>query len=393
MIWENKMKKLMRVLLLMFTTLTTFVMASSTTSLLSPTKALQPFEKTLWDSLTCSKDYTLTQELLKVNPNYFKNLNYPSYSFTLGENYIGKSLDLETLMLLVDNGLDLNAFTRKHARNEVKKVMKEQGYNTYALSLDYGRLKQKVKNLLQEHNMTQQNYYERHKSYTDYFLERLARHRVESLDEIKWFLDHGYQTSYSEMNQVFLEAIGQHDVNVTAIWKGVEKLGANFKMHENNNSNYDDIEDEYFMNSVVYNMMIYHRNNLQSMKSLIAAGLDINAKNNYGESNAYNLVFSEKLMVAKRELQTWIDLGLNITTKCFWSLSRESLTQITKMNLPISTEAEKVLEERNSSNKISYIKKWLLVVLLYTPILLFILTIIAIIFLIALVRYLTKKRK
>ena len=384
----------MRKIFLLFVTLVAFAMASDTASLKEPLKVLLPFEEKLWGSLRCNKDYTLTRQLLDSNPDYFTDLDYPSYCHTLGENYVEKSLDLETLTLLVENGLDLNTFTRMHVSSKAQKLIQEYGYKTFSYGLDYGRLKEEVKALLAEHNITKANYYEERRSYSDHFLERLARYCTQPQEEIKWFLAHGYKASDGEINKAFLSAIQHKNVDVVGIWKGLEPLGASFKIdyHSDEDNAYLEQEYEIFMNSVLNAMIDYRNDDVKVLKFLIAEGVDINAKSTFERSIAHNLRLSDDLITAKIELQEWMSLGLKIPRNSLWVMPMSSLTQITKMNLPVSKEAGSVLDERISSSHTSYLKRWLMVVV-YAPILAVIAIFVFLLFLFALWKVFKKSRK
>jgi len=384
----------MRKIFLLLLTLVTFVMASDTVALKEPLKTLLPFEKKLWGSFRCNKDYALTRQLLERNPDYFLDLDYPSYYHTLGENYVEKSLDLETLTLLVENGLDLNTFTRMHASSKAQKLIQENGYKTFSYGLDYGRLKEEVKGLLQEHNITKANYYEEYRSYSDHFLERLARYSTEPQAEMKWFLEHGYKVKDREMNKAFISAIQHKNIDVVAIWKGLKPLGARFKIdyHVDEDNAYLEQEYEIFMNSVLNAMVDYGNDDFEALQFLIAEGLDINAKGTFEQSIAHDLRLSDDLITAKIEFQEWRSLGLKIPRNSLWVMPMNSLTQITKMNLPVSKEAESVLEERISSSHTSYLKRWLMVVV-YAPILATIAIFVFLLFLFALWKVFKKSPK
>ena len=391
----NLKRCLMRKMFLILLTCVSMLMASSTTSLKSPLKAFSPFEKKLWGSLECPKDYNLTQQLLVHQPGYFKNLDYPASSYVLGDDYVDKRLDVKTLTLLVENGLDLNEFTSKYVQVKAKEVMAKAGYETYGYALDYKRLKVAVKTLLQEHNITEANYYEPHRYYERYFLEQLAIFHKQPLLEIKWFIDHGYTTNTIEMNRAFLNAIQYKDVAVVTAWQAFEKLGGSFKTYQSTPvvNQYFEYEHESFMNLVVSVMMSYHEDDFESLQFLIDAGLDINAKDSYDHTNTGNLLLSENIEVAKKELAVWMGLGLDVSPKYFWSIPQSTLIQISNMNLSMSTEAKRVLEqkEEEQSEHTSYLKIWLML-LIYSPAILIIVTVFFIILLIVLVKSIRKSK-
>ena len=341
----------------------------------SPVTPLHQFEKDIFSSMFCDKNITRLQVLLKAHPQYFGSVDYSTKNSEVGQYFIDNELSTDTLDLLISNGFDINTLTVKHISSKSRKILNDNDYDTLSYSTDYGRLKSEVKSLLKEQSIDSTNYYAQHRLYDYFFLERLSLNHYEPHKAVSWFLNHGYIPQEYELNKSFHMSINKKDSNLSLEWKAFKKLGVGFKDYNTTISkDYDLSKDkdnrlfqEYLMNVIVYTVMSFHKDEILGLADLSSSGLDINAKDTYGHSNAYNLFLSEDIEKAKVELDNWKSVGLIFPDDVNSYIPMETLKTLVDMNITISNDIEKVIENRNMTYEKSLVEK-ILFVAYYSPI-------------------------
>ena len=358
-----------------FLFISTLLFSSSIIVKKSPSVPLKQFEKDIFNSILCDKNITKLKKLLKEHPQYFKSINYSTKNSEIGQYYISGKLNKDDLKLLIKNGFDINSLTEKYVRTESWKVLTDNGYDYLRYSVDYGLLTNEAKNLLIEHNITSDNYYKEQNLYDYFFLERLSLNRKNPHKEVSWFLNHGYTPQEHELNKSFHMSINKKDSNLTLEWREFKKLGTDFKDYNitiDKDYNLSQDKDnrlfkEYLMNVIVYTVMSFHKDEILGLIDISSSGLDINAKDTYGHNNAYNLFLSEDIEKAKVELDNWKLVGLIFHDDVNSYIPMETLKTMVDMNITISKNIEKVIENRNMKYEKSLVEK-ILFVAYYSPI-------------------------
>ena len=255
------------------------------------------------------------KEILSKHPELVTSDGYRLFQTSLAWSFSYGRVDFETIKMLTSYGYDISKHKQKYfVKDEVEKYLESLDMNEayFCMGYEYDTLPESIKKELKSKGITPQNGYYIKKPRKNSLLSDIgSSYREKSVEIISWMLSHGYKASESELTYALYNTLYHDDLeNPTQIIKSYIKLGAN--LHD---------PDVGF---ALMSTMRLRFDDIKTLKTLIDAGVDINAQDkeygstvlfalNYKLGSKYRQVCSYRKY--KDIIKEYIKLGADINHK------------------------------------------------------------------------------
>ena len=260
-----------------------------------------------------SYEFNLTKakELLDKNSSLITDRDNLFFQRHLAGSFSNNNINFETLKLLYAHGYDLSKHKNEiYLENNINKIIESFDIEpSYSIYWDFNELPQVVKNKLQENNITLENYYPKKRAKQSLLYE-IGASRNDRLEITKWLLAQGFKTDKADLEWALVGALRYNEFKDTAkVISEYINLGANLKNKD-----------------VAFPLMETMRrrfDDIDALKTLVDAGVNINARDEYGSSILFymNYKLGEKYRSGcsiehnKETIKEYIKLGADINHK------------------------------------------------------------------------------
>ncbi len=256
-------------------------------------------------------DYNISaaKNIIKSNNNYITKPGYAIFQYALAGSFAGNEIDFSTIKFLAKHGYNIAKYQQeyyvdKNITSIIKKFDIEE--EPWCQGYDYATLPEAIKQKLKDKGITLKNYYsKRERKHRDRLLYNIGGYyNDESPKIIKWMLSQGYRPKKGELEWALFNALWGEVKNPVKLIKEYIALGANLHNPK--------------VAFPLMKTMLWRFDDIKTLKTLVNAGVNINATDEYGQTIIFNHAYNYKPYHGKcnaKVIREYMKLGLDVKHK------------------------------------------------------------------------------
>ena len=294
-------------------------------------------------------DYNISvaKNILEHNSSHVTDSGYSIFQYALAGDFARNKIDFPTIKFLAKHGYNIAKYQQEYyVDKKITSIIKKfdieeepwcQGY-------DYATLPEAIKQKLKEKGITLKNYYSKRERKDSLLYDIGGYYNDESPKIIKWMLSQGYRPKKGELEWALFNALWGEVKNPVKLIKEYIALGANLHNPK--------------VAFPLMKTMLWRFDDIKTLKTLVNAGVNINATDQYGQTIIFNHAYNYKPYHGKcnaKVIREYMKLGLDVKHK---SIEGETFIDSDK-GWGCGVKSFKELDENNAnlgnnSNKDTY---------------------------------------
>ena len=254
-------------------------------------------------------DYNISEakNIIKSNNSYITKPGYAIFQYALAGAFARNEIDFSTIKFLAKHGYNIAKYQQEYYVDKkitslVKKFDIEE--EPWCQGYDYATLPETIKQKLKEKGITLKNYYSKRERKHSLLYDIGGYYNDESPKIIKWMLSQGYRPKKGELEWALFNALYGDIKDPIKLIKDYIALGANLHNPK--------------VAFPLIKTMLWRFDDIKTLKTLVNAGVNINATDQYGQTIIFNHAYNYKPYHGKCNAQIireYMKLGLDVKHK------------------------------------------------------------------------------
>jgi hypothetical protein len=261
-------------------------------------------------------DMDRAEQIVKHNGSLLTGKGYRMLQSVLAWDFSYGNFDFDALKMLTRYGYDITKYKREYvtspkAMKILEKLDIEESY--FCTGYDYAPLPKEVQKILNDNNITLDNFYIQKKREESLLPDIASRYKEKSPEVISWLIEHGYRADGEDLGYALYNTLRNSKLKKpTEIIDKYLALGADLKSKR--------------LQFALMTTMRERFDDIATLKRLIKAGVDINARRvEYGSTVLFSLNYKlgdkySRLCAYdtyKGIIQKYIELGADINAETY----------------------------------------------------------------------------